>query len=165
LNLKSATPTVPSENATNTRRLCLDADRAISRSRRSVRGRPGSRFHGAVDGDGVPLRARAGGGNENDQRSLLALVDDYRLVAQLAARLHPLGAPAELYLALLQLACSIILPASSSAHYETTSRHRIESRRIGAKSDDRGSAARTTRRRLASTSTAAAGLAALANAK
>src|SRR5256885_6645909 len=43
---------------------------------RSLRGRPGSRFHLAVDAAGTPLAIRLAPGNENEQRHLLPLVDE-----------------------------------------------------------------------------------------
>lgn len=38
-------------------------------------GRPGSRFHLAVDANGSPLEVRLSAGNENERRHLLPLVD------------------------------------------------------------------------------------------
>jgi transposase len=38
-------------------------------------GRPGSRYHLAVDANGVPLEVRLAAGNENEQRHLLPLID------------------------------------------------------------------------------------------
>ena len=42
---------------------------------RSLQGRPGSRFHLAVDANGAPLAVRLSGGNENERRHLLPLLD------------------------------------------------------------------------------------------
>ena len=42
---------------------------------RTLLGRPGSRFHLAVDARGAPLAVRLAAGNENEQRHLLPLVD------------------------------------------------------------------------------------------
>jgi transposase len=38
-------------------------------------GRPGSRYHLAVDANGAPLEVRLAAGNENEQRHLLPLLD------------------------------------------------------------------------------------------
>jgi transposase len=43
---------------------------------RTLRGRPGSRFHLAVDANGAPLAVRLAAGNEHEQRHLLPLVDE-----------------------------------------------------------------------------------------
>ena len=59
-------------------RRCL-ADRREkggAQTARTVRGRPGSRFHLAVDRNGVPLAIRLAAGNENERRHLLPLVDE-----------------------------------------------------------------------------------------
>jgi transposase len=42
---------------------------------RTLLGRPGSRYHLAVDGDGNPLQVRLAAGNENERRHLIPLVD------------------------------------------------------------------------------------------
>ena len=42
---------------------------------RTQRGRPGSRYHLAVDARGAPLEVRLAPGNENERRHLLPLVD------------------------------------------------------------------------------------------
>jgi transposase len=42
---------------------------------RTLLGRPGSRFHLAVDAAGLPLAIRLAAGNENERRHLLPLVD------------------------------------------------------------------------------------------
>jgi transposase len=42
---------------------------------RTLLGRPGSRYHLAVDADGKPLEIRLAAGNENEQRHLLPLLD------------------------------------------------------------------------------------------
>ena len=42
---------------------------------RSLLGRPGSRYHLAVDANGLPLEVRLAAGNENEQRHLLPLID------------------------------------------------------------------------------------------
>jgi transposase len=42
---------------------------------RTLLGRPGSRYHLAVDADGKPLQIRLAAGNENERRHLLPLVD------------------------------------------------------------------------------------------
>ena len=42
---------------------------------RSLLGRAGSRYHLAVDANGLPLEARLAAGNENEQRHLLPLID------------------------------------------------------------------------------------------
>ena len=47
---------------------------------RTLRGRPGSRYHLAVDAQGAPLAVRLAAGNENEQRHLIPLVD--RLLEQ-----------------------------------------------------------------------------------
>ena len=43
---------------------------------RTLRGRPGSRYHLAVDANGSPLAVRLSAGNENERRLLLPLVDE-----------------------------------------------------------------------------------------
>jgi transposase len=43
---------------------------------RTLQGRPGSRYHLAVDANGAPLAVRLAAGNENEQRHLLPLVDE-----------------------------------------------------------------------------------------
>ena len=43
---------------------------------RSFLGRPGSRYHLAVDANGLPLEVRLAPGNENEQRHLLPLIDE-----------------------------------------------------------------------------------------
>jgi len=43
-----------------------------------LRGRPGSRFHLAVDARGAPFAIRIGPGNENERAQLLPLVDELR---------------------------------------------------------------------------------------
>ena len=43
---------------------------------RSLLGRPGSRYHLAVDANGLPLAVRLAAGNENEQRHLLPLIDE-----------------------------------------------------------------------------------------
>jgi len=43
---------------------------------RTLRGRPGSRYHLAADRDGKPLAVRLAAGNENEQRHLIPLVDE-----------------------------------------------------------------------------------------
>src|SRR4051812_41248481 len=45
---------------------------------RTLLGRPGSRFHLAVDADGRPLAIRLAAGNENERRHLLPLIDALR---------------------------------------------------------------------------------------
>lgn len=42
---------------------------------RTLLGRPGSRYHLAVDGDGNPLQVRLAAGNENERRHLIPLLD------------------------------------------------------------------------------------------
>ena len=42
---------------------------------RTLLGRPGSRYHLAVDANGLPLEVRLAAGNENEQRHLLPLID------------------------------------------------------------------------------------------
>jgi transposase len=42
---------------------------------RSFLGKPGSRYHLAVDANGAPLAVRLSAGNENEQRHLLPLID------------------------------------------------------------------------------------------
>jgi transposase len=63
-------------------RRCLDGrcKKGGEKVARTVRGKPGSRFHLAVDANGLPLEIRLAAGNENEQRHLLPLLD------QLAAR-------------------------------------------------------------------------------
>jgi transposase len=43
---------------------------------RSLLGRPGSRYHLAVDAAGLPLAIRLAAGNENERRHLLPLLDE-----------------------------------------------------------------------------------------
>jgi len=43
---------------------------------RTVYGRPGSRYHLAVDANGLPLLTRLSAGNENERRHLLPLIDE-----------------------------------------------------------------------------------------
>jgi len=59
-------------------RRCLAGrrEKGGAQTARSVRGRPGSRFHLAVDGNGVPLAIRLAAGNENERRHLLPLIDE-----------------------------------------------------------------------------------------
>ena len=42
---------------------------------RTLLGRPGSRYHLAVDANGLPLEIRLAAGNENEQQHLLPLID------------------------------------------------------------------------------------------
>jgi transposase len=42
---------------------------------RTLQGRPGTRFHLAVDGAGAPLAVRVGAGNENERDHFLPLID------------------------------------------------------------------------------------------
>jgi transposase len=58
------------------RRLFGRREKGGAQVARSLRGRPGSRFHLAVDGAGTPLAIRLAPGNENEQRHLLPLVDE-----------------------------------------------------------------------------------------
>jgi transposase len=51
---------------------------------RTVHGRPGTRFHLAVDAAGAPLAVRIAPGNENEREHLLPLVD-----ALIARGIHP----------------------------------------------------------------------------
>jgi transposase len=51
---------------------------------RTLLGRPGSRYHLAVDADGNPLQIRLAAGNENERRHLIPLVD-----ALIAAGIQP----------------------------------------------------------------------------
>ena len=51
---------------------------------RSLLGRPGSRFHLAVDANGLPLAVRLTAGNENERDDLLPLIDEL-----LARRIRP----------------------------------------------------------------------------
>src|SRR5258705_21621 len=43
---------------------------------RTLTGKQGSRFHLAVDANGLPLAVRVAAGNENERRHLLPLVDE-----------------------------------------------------------------------------------------
>lgn len=43
---------------------------------RTLLGRPGSRFHLAVDANGKPLAVRLAAGNENERRHLIPLIDE-----------------------------------------------------------------------------------------
>ncbi len=51
---------------------------------RTLLGRPGSRYHRAVDADGKPLQIRLAAGNENERRHLIPLLD-----ALIADGIHP----------------------------------------------------------------------------
>src|SRR2546426_7277854 len=66
----------PARLATGDRR-CLAGGREKGGDQvgRTQRGRPGSRYHLAVDARGAPLEVRLAPGNENERRHLLPLVD------------------------------------------------------------------------------------------
>jgi transposase len=51
---------------------------------RSLLGKPASRYHLAVDANGLPLALRLSAGNENERRHLLPLIDEL-----IARALHP----------------------------------------------------------------------------
>jgi transposase len=58
------------------RRLLGGGEKGGAKVARTLYGRPGSRYHLAVDRNGLPLAARLAPGNENEQRHLLPLVDE-----------------------------------------------------------------------------------------
>src|SRR6266540_2372062 len=58
------------------RRLAGGGEKGGAKVARTLRGRPGSRYHLAVDANGAPLAVRLSAGNENEQRHLLPLVDE-----------------------------------------------------------------------------------------
>jgi transposase len=58
------------------RRLLGGGEKGGAKVARTLSGRPGSRYHLAVDRNGLPLAARLAPGNENEQRHLLPLVDE-----------------------------------------------------------------------------------------
>ena len=53
----------------------VDAKKGAARSRARSKAGPGRRFHLAVDANGAPLAVRLSGGNENERRHLLPLLD------------------------------------------------------------------------------------------
>jgi transposase len=57
-------------------RLARRREKGGEKVARTLRGTPGSRYHVAVDRNGLPLAARLAAGNENEQRHLLPLVDE-----------------------------------------------------------------------------------------
>ena len=57
------------------RRLSGRREKGGEKVARSLLGRPGSRYHLAVDANGLPLEVRLAAGNENEQRHLLPLID------------------------------------------------------------------------------------------
>jgi len=57
------------------RRLAGRCEKGGEKVARTLLGRPGSRFHLAVDAHGAPLEIRLAAGNENEQRHLLPLLD------------------------------------------------------------------------------------------
>ena len=57
------------------RRLAGRRKKGGSQVARTLRGRPGSRFHLVVDAGGLPLELLLSAGNENEQRYLLPLLD------------------------------------------------------------------------------------------
>jgi len=58
------------------RRVAGGGEKGGEKVARTVRGSPGSRIHLAVDAHGAPLVARLSGGDENERRHLLPLVDE-----------------------------------------------------------------------------------------
>ena len=59
----------------------VDAKKGAARSRRSLRGRSGSRFHLAVDAAGAPFAIRIGPGNENERLHLCRWLTSCSLAA------------------------------------------------------------------------------------
>jgi transposase len=57
------------------RRLPGRGEKGGEKVARTLLGRPGSRYHLAVDANGAPLEVRLAAGNENEQRHLLPLLD------------------------------------------------------------------------------------------
>jgi transposase len=57
------------------RRLAGGGEKGGEQVARTLLGRPGSRYHLAVDAGGAPLAVRLAPGNENEQRHLLPLLD------------------------------------------------------------------------------------------
>ena len=57
------------------RRLPGRCEKGGEKVARTLLGRPGSRYHLAVDAHGAPLEIRLAAGNENEQRHLLPLLD------------------------------------------------------------------------------------------
>jgi transposase len=57
------------------RRLARGGEKGGDKVARTLQGRPGSRYHLAVDAHGTPLALRLAAGNENEQRHLLPLLD------------------------------------------------------------------------------------------
>ena len=56
-------------------RLAGGGEKGGEKVARTLYGRPGSRYHLAVDAHGAPLAVRLAAGNENEQRHLLPLVE------------------------------------------------------------------------------------------
>jgi transposase len=57
------------------RRLARGSKKGGDKVARTLLGRPGSRYHLAVDANGAPLEVRLAAGNENERRHLLPLLD------------------------------------------------------------------------------------------
>jgi transposase len=58
------------------RRVAGGREKGGEKVARTLRGTAGSRYHLAVDGDGKPLAIRLAGGNENERRHLIPLLDE-----------------------------------------------------------------------------------------
>ena len=61
--------------ACDRRRLAGGREKGGEKVARTLHGRPGSRYHLAVDAGGAPLEVRLAAGNENERRHLLPLLD------------------------------------------------------------------------------------------
>jgi transposase len=61
--------------ASDHRRVAGRCEKGGEKVARTLLGRPGSRYHLAVDANGAPLAVRVSAGNENERRHLLPLVD------------------------------------------------------------------------------------------
>jgi transposase len=61
--------------ARDRRRLARGGEKGGEKVARTLLGRPGSRYHLAVDANGAPLAVRLAPGNENERRHLLPLLD------------------------------------------------------------------------------------------
>jgi transposase len=61
--------------AADRRRVAGGGEKGGEKVARTLRGSPGSRYHLAVDANGLPLEIRLAAGNENEQRHLLPLLD------------------------------------------------------------------------------------------